>query len=648
MEKLSLSILVDSCGVEANQTVPLMESLPSDLLVTLLTDWLTLRDVAHLDTALVPVPHHRQTLLRLVSQPWMLFEHVPTNFQSPAFFNYVQRRQMQIAQLVFRGTPGLVLSRSNSSSSVTSSASSTPLGGAVLHLGAAVSPPQLRSRSASLGSLPLAVQTSSKDSHGLAASPMSPLHRSTGPASSPSPAGPLSKIAPQRATSGGTQTTSASLAMTLTRQSSAPTPASPQPATLQQLFAPSFERERAAPAVEAAGLQAISRRARSLSLDAGSGLLPAQVLPLLTPPSSQHTSPRSSRSASLADAAPPAVARLTGLSLTGYKKLDDAALQDFLFGAAPRGCGLRHLDVSGCWRLSDETLRALLTTHAATLQSLDVSACFALTAAGLCAALSAAALPQLASFTMGYSEEVTPEVLSALFATAPQLQTLRLPACVSLSDDAGVCVARHGHALRELDISGGSSVTDGFFASFGSFPPPSATLSPAQIYRLSVGPIDDAPGSGSDSEADAADAAEAPPRYPLRRLQTVHLDHCARLTTAGVARLLRSCPSVTELHVRFCANVVARDIAALLERDFQRQLRRFTRRRQRQLLEQLRSSDALDADVDAEADGATATAAAAAAAATRLEAAAAQSSSPLDAAATTIVAPRLRSLSVSV
>lgn len=571
----------------------------------------------------------------------MLFEHVPTNFQSPAFFNYVQRRQMQIAQLVFRGTPSLALSRSNSSSSVTTSASSTPLGGTVLHLGAAVSPPQLRSRSASLGSLSLAVQTSSKDSHGLAASPMSPLHRSTVPASSPSPAGPLNKIAPQRATSGGTQTTSASLAMTLTRQSSAPTPASPQPATLQQFFAPSSERERAAPAVEAAGLQAVSRRARSLSLDAGSGLLPAQVLPLLTPPSSQHTSPRSSRSASLADAAPPAVARLTGLSLTGYKKLDDAALQDFLFGAAPRGCGLRHLDVSGCWRLSDETLRALLTTHAATLQSLDVSACFALTAAGLCAALSAAALPQLTSFTMGYSEEVTPEVLSALFATAPQLQTLRLPACVSLSDDAGVCVARHGHALRELDISGGSSVTDGFFASFGSFPPPSATLSPAQIYRLSVGPIDVAPGSGSgggsgsDSEADAADAAEAPPRHPLRRLQTVHLDHCARLTTAGVARLLRSCPSVAELHVRFCANVVARDIAALLERDFQRQLRRFTRRRQRQLLEQLRSSDALDADVDAEA-------------ATRLEAAA-QSSSPLDAtAATTIVVPRLRSLSVSV
>lgn len=577
----------------------------------------------------------------------MLFEHVPTNFQSPAFFNYVQRRQMQIAQLVFRGTPGLALSRSNSSSSVTTSATGTPLGGTVLHLGAATSPPQLRSRSASLGSLPLAVPTLPKDAHSLAPMPLSPLHRSAASASSPSPVGPLSKIAPQRATSGGTQTASASLAMTLTRQSSTPTPASPQPATLQQFFASSSERERTAPAVEAAGLQVVSRRARSLSLDAGSGLLPAQVLPLLTPPSSQHTSPRSSRSASLADAAPPTVARLTGLSLTGYKKLDDAALQNFLFGAAPRGCGLRHLDVSGCWRLSDETLRTLLTTHAATLQSLDLSACFALTAAGLCAALSAAALPQLTSFTMGYSEEVTPEVLSALFATAPQLQTLRLPACVSLSDDAGVCVARHGHALRELDISGGSSVTDGFFASFGSFPPPSATLSPAQIYRLSVGPIDDASGSGSGSDSEV-DAAEAPPRHPLRRLQTVHLDHCARLTTAGVARLLRSCPSVAELHVRYCANVVARDIAALLERDFQRQLRRFTRRRQRQLLEQLRGSDALDGVGDADADAA----AAAAAAATRLESTAAiaapPSSPPSDVAATTIVVPRLRSLSVSV
>lgn len=638
MEKLRLSILVDSCGVEANQTVPLMESLPSDLLVTLLTDWLTLRDVAHLDTALVPVPHHRQTFLRLVAQPWMLFEHVPTSFQSPAFFNYVQRRQMQIAQLVFRGTPGPALSRSSSNSSVTTSttATSTPLGGTVLHLGAAASPPQLRSRSASLGSLPLATQLS-KDQHSSALSPMSPIHRAASCASSLSPAGPLSKIAPQRATSGGTQTTSASLAMTLTRQSSAPTLASPQPATLQHFFASSSGGTHVPPTADV-GLQTVSRRARSLSLDAGSGLLPAQVLPLLTPPTSQHTSPRSSRSASLVDGGPPAVARLTGLSLTGYKKLDDAALQDFLFGAAPRGCGLRHLDVSGCWRLSDKTLRALLTMHAVTLQSLDVSACFALTAAGLGAALSAAALPQLVSFTMGYSEQVTPEVLSALFAAAPQLQTLRLPACVSLSDDAGVCVARHGHSLRELDISGGSSVTDGFFARFGTFPPPAAALSPAQIYRLSVGPIDDASGSSSDSETDDA---EGPLRYPLRRLQTVHLDHCTRLTTAGVARLLRACPGVAELHVRFCANVVSRDIAALLERDYQRQLRRFTRQRQQQLLEQTRGSEAIDTEAEAEAEMG---------AASRASAAPAAPPSPPVAAdtATTIVVPRLRSLSVSV
>ena len=201
---------------------------------------------------------------------------------------------------------------------------------------------------------------------------------------------------------------------------------------------------------------------------------------------------------------------LSSVALKGFKKLDDAVILDLV----RRSRGLTHVDLNGCWQVSDGVVEELVRRHGQTLVSLDLTACFNVTAASL-VSLSTQC-PALKSFCCALSSAVTDEVVLSLLTHCRALHSLSLTGCLSLSNAIGDHVAMHGGALQTLDVSGVKNLSDDFLLSL--------SLSAA------------------------------------KSLQTVNMEGCALVTTAGVKQLITRYPSLKKLHVRSCLNVVHRDL----------------------------------------------------------------------------------------
>eukprot|EP00667_Euglena_gracilis_P007372 EG_transcript_7453 len=171
--------------------------------------------------------------------------------------------------------------------------------------------------------------------------------------------------------------------------------------------------------------------------------------------------------------------------------------------ALAAGCPrLATLELPDCVGLDDPTLLCF-ARHCPQLTALDVSGCYNATGAGGVGPL-AAACRGLRQLRMQRLRGVTPEVLQQLAVSCPTLTILDVSGCLQV-DDAGLNPLITKCDISSLTIAGCPKVTD-------------ATLASLADHRAGL----------------------------LRRLDVTA---CPAVSGAGVARLLRCCPSVTSLGV---------------------------------------------------------------------------------------------------
>lgn len=304
---------------------------------------------------------------------------------------------------------------------------------------------------------------------------------------------------------------------------------------------------------------------------------------------------------------------LQQLSVTGYKKIDDATFLPLLSlcdnSDKIHRTSLVSVDLTGCWKLSDTVLQTLGKMHGKTLQEVDVSACFAFTEDGLAEFFRLC--PELRSFTAGFCEKIDDDVVLALLQACPKLRVLKLNACVSLTDDVALHIAQYGQQLEVVDMSGINNLSDDFCKQFHMtqevkqcfeelFPPPpppvdvpTETMDAQETVGTAVGGgnhvsnnevmVSFAGGNDSSIVSDeeinntsrsvpmtpattplyipplpedllpvalpATPTPQLPPCCP--HLREMHLESCAKLSTEGIVHLVLACRQLQKVSILF-------------------------------------------------------------------------------------------------
>ncbi|GFO41641.1 F-box/lrr-repeat protein 20 [Plakobranchus ocellatus] len=230
--------------------------------------------------------------------------------------------------------------------------------------------------------------------------------------------------------------------------------------------------------------------------------------------------------------------RLESICVNGFQSMSDACLLRVL---RKHGRGLRTLELYACFSLSASSLRSL-GEHCTNLKRLCLGSCNKLTDSAMITL--SAHLGRIEELDLRGCKNVKNDCIRKIVRNCPRLSKLVLANCPHISDLALTEIATHlKTTLRTLELCGCNNVTDQGLITLAkncdrliSVDISSTKCSSVSVYQLA---------SNSCS----------------RWLETVKLSFVTPLTEASVVSLIRQCPRLKVVHVFGCSSL--RNLAKL-------------------------------------------------------------------------------------
>lgn len=146
---------------------------------------------------------------------------------------------------------------------------------------------------------------------------------------------------------------------------------------------------------------------------------------------------------------------LTALSFANCPKVRGAEFQRL--SHPPTVQRLEVLSMSGCAALADESVAMLISQNAQSLRELQLAALPELTPATLACI---ARCPELKTLDLSMCRSLSSADLAVILRGCKQLQTLSLQGCVALDDLALHAIAQHGTQVEKLSLEFCYAITD--------------------------------------------------------------------------------------------------------------------------------------------------------------------------------------------